>query len=108
AITKNYPKGVLSFIGPRKYESEARNSKPRIWQNPWTPGQTGASPIQNWCAMHVWMYIFLRKEPFNVWYTRGLDRSGASCAPLPTSRSSTSWQREAPDGASGTSTSTTT
>ncbi|MBO4568925.1 MAG: phosphoadenosine phosphosulfate reductase family protein, partial [Candidatus Methanomethylophilaceae archaeon] len=59
AITKNYPKGVLSFIGQRKYESEARNSKPRIWQNPWTPGQTGASPIQNWCAMHVWLYIML-------------------------------------------------
>ena len=81
AITKNYPKGVLSFIGQRKYESEARNSKPRIWQNPWTPGQTGASPIQNWCAMHVWMYIFLRKEPFNVWYTRGLDRIGCFLCP---------------------------
>ena len=81
AIVKNYPKGVLSFIGQRKYESEARNAKPRVWQNPWTPGQTGASPIQNWCAMHVWMYIFLRKEPFNVWYTRGLDRIGCFLCP---------------------------
>ena len=81
AITKNFPDGVLSFIGQRKYESEARNAKPRVWQNPWTPGQIGASPIQNWCAMHVWLYIFSRKEPFNIWYTRGLDRIGCFLCP---------------------------
>jgi len=81
AITKNFPDGVLSFIGQRKYESEARNAKPRVWKNPWTPGQIGASPIQNWCAMHVWLYIFYRKEPFNVWYTRGLDRIGCFLCP---------------------------
>lgn len=81
AITKNFPDGVLSFIGQRKYESEARNAKPRVWRNPWTPGQLGASPIQNWCAMHVWLYIFMRGEPFNVWYTRGLDRIGCFLCP---------------------------
>ncbi len=81
AITKNFPDGVLSFIGQRKYESEARNSKPRVWRNPWTPGQLGASPIQNWCAMHVWLYIFMKEEPFNVWYTRGLDRIGCFLCP---------------------------
>lgn len=81
AITKNFPNGVLSFIGQRKYESEARNAKPRIWNNPWTPGQVGASPIQSWCAMHVWLYIFSKKEPFNVWYTRGLDRIGCFMCP---------------------------
>lgn len=81
AITKNFPNGVLSFIGQRKYESEARNAKPRVWQNPWTPGQIGASPIQNWSAMHIWIYIFMRKEPYNVWYTKGLDRIGCFLCP---------------------------
>lgn len=81
AITKNFPDGVLSFIGQRKYESEARNAKPRIWRNPWTPGQVGASAIQNWCAMHVWLYLFMKKEPYNVWYTRGLDRIGCFLCP---------------------------
>lgn len=81
AINKNFPDGVLSFIGQRKYESEARNAKPRVWRNPWTPGQLGASPIQNWSAMHVWLYIFYKKEPFNVWYTRGLDRIGCFLCP---------------------------
>ena len=81
AIGKHFPGGVLSFIGQRKYESEARNAKPRVWTNPWTPGQLGASPIQNWCAMHIWLYIFYKEEPFNVWYTRGLDRIGCFLCP---------------------------
>ncbi|MCK9322642.1 MAG: phosphoadenosine phosphosulfate reductase family protein [Candidatus Methanomethylophilaceae archaeon] len=80
-ITENFPDGVLSFIGQRKYESEARNAKPRVWKNPWTPGQIGASPIQNWCALHVWLYIFYKNEPFNVWYTKGLDRIGCFLCP---------------------------
>ena len=80
-IAENFPDGVLSFIGQRRFESEARNAKPRIWQNPWTVGQTGAAPIQNWCAMHVWLYIFHKKEPYNVWYTQGLDRIGCFMCP---------------------------
>ncbi len=81
AITQHFPDGVLSFIGQRKYESEARNAKPRVWRNPWTPGQVGASPIQSWSAMHVWLYIFCKKEPFNPWYARGLDRIGCFMCP---------------------------
>ena len=81
AIMKNFPDGVLSFIGQRKYESEARHDKGRVWVNPWTPGQTGASPIQNWNALHVWFYLFYKKEPYNVWYTRGLDRIGCFLCP---------------------------
>jgi phosphoadenosine phosphosulfate reductase len=81
AILKNFPDGVLSFIGQRKYESEARYAKPRVWSNPWTPGQIGASPIQNWNSLHVWMYIFWKKADFNVWYTRGLDRIGCFLCP---------------------------
>lgn len=80
-ISEHFPKGVLSFIGQRRYESEARNSKPRVWQNPWTPGQIGASPIQNWMAMHVWLYIFSKKEPYNYWYAHGLDRIGCFMCP---------------------------
>ena len=81
ATNKNFPDGVLAFIGQRKYESEARNIRPRIWSNPWTPGQTGASPVQHWSAMHVWLYLFYKEEPFNVWYTRGFDRIGCFLCP---------------------------
>jgi phosphoadenosine phosphosulfate reductase len=81
AIMEHFPGGVLSFIGQRKYESEQRADKPRIWRNPWTPGQVGASPIQHWTALHVWIYIFMRKAPFNPWYEHGLDRIGCFLCP---------------------------
>jgi phosphoadenosine phosphosulfate reductase len=80
-ITKHFPGGVISFIGQRKYESEQRADKPRVWRNPWTPGQIGASPIQHWSSMHVWLYIFLRDAPFNPWYANGLDRIGCFLCP---------------------------
>lgn len=81
AIMKHYPNGVLSFIGQRRYESEARASKPRVWNNPWTPGQVGASPIQNWTALHVWLLIMGEGEKGNPWYERGLDRIGCFMCP---------------------------
>jgi phosphoadenosine phosphosulfate reductase len=81
AIMKHYPGGVLSFIGQRRYESEQRADKPRVWNNPWTPGQVGASPIQDWTALHVWLYIFSKGETSNPWYQRGLDRIGCYLCP---------------------------
>jgi phosphoadenosine phosphosulfate reductase len=81
AITSRFPKGVLSFIGQRRYESESRADKQRVWHNPWTPGQVGASPIQDWTALHVWLYIYSKGEPYNLWYDRGLDRIGCYLCP---------------------------
>ncbi len=81
AIAANFPEGVLSFIGQRRYESESRAAKPRVWKNPWTPGQIGASPIQNWTALHVWLLIVGDGEPYNPWYDRGLDRIGCLMCP---------------------------
>ena len=81
AISKHFPGGVLSFIGQRRYESESRASKPRVWENPWTPGQIGASPIQNWTSLHVWLLIMGDGEPYNPWYDRGLDRIGCFMCP---------------------------
>ncbi len=81
AIMTHYPHGVLSFIGQRRYESENRASKPRVWNNPWTPGQIGASPIQDWTALHVWLLILGENEPYNPWYERGLDRIGCCICP---------------------------
>ncbi|HSV42617.1 MAG TPA: phosphoadenosine phosphosulfate reductase family protein, partial [Methanomassiliicoccales archaeon] len=81
AIMHHFPNGVLSFIGQRRYESEQRAEKPRVWKNPWTPGQIGASPIQNWTSLHIWLYIFMRKAPYNPWYEKGLDRIGCYLCP---------------------------
>jgi len=81
AIVEHYPNGVLSFIGQRRYESEQRSAKPRVWRNPWTPGQIGASPIQDWTSLHVWLHIFKSGVSYNPWYENGLDRIGCFLCP---------------------------
>jgi phosphoadenosine phosphosulfate reductase len=80
-ISREFPGGVISFIGQRRYESEARASKGPVWKNPWVPGQIGASPIQDWTALQVWLYILSKKVPYNPWYERGLDRIGCFLCP---------------------------
>jgi len=80
-ISKHFNKGVLSFIGQRRYESESRAMKGRVWRNPWVSGQIGASAIQSWNALHVWLYIFQHGLDFNLWYERGLERIGCWLCP---------------------------
>lgn len=80
-ISEEFPQGVLSLIGQRRYESIPRSRKGRKWKNPWVPGQSAASPIQNWTALHVWLYIFKKGVEFNIWYRRGLNRIGCWLCP---------------------------
>ncbi len=85
AITKliedNYKNGCLTFIGQRKYESENRASSHSIWKNPWVGNQIGASPIQNWTALHVWLYLFWKKADYNPLYEKGFERIGCWLCP---------------------------
>jgi len=71
----------LSFIGQRKYESVRRMQSRRVWRNGHVPQQLSAAPIQQWTAMHVWLYIFREKAPYNRLYERGLDRIGCFMCP---------------------------
>ncbi len=84
-IKKYFPDGVLSFIGQRRYESEQRAKKGNVWENPWVSGQIGASPIQNWTALHVWLYLFDKYREYgikwNVLYERGFSRIGCWLCP---------------------------
>jgi phosphoadenosine phosphosulfate reductase len=80
-IRRRFPRGVLSLIGQRRYESEQRSKKGSVWMNPWVPGQDAASPIQEWTALHVWLYIFQQGAPYNVWYERGMPRIGCWTCP---------------------------
>ncbi|WP_297464266.1 phosphoadenosine phosphosulfate reductase family protein, partial [Thermococcus sp.] len=81
AIKENYPKGVLMFVGQRKYESIKRFKQPRVWRNEWVPNEIGASPVFHWRAIEVWLYIFSRKLPYNPLYERGFDRIGCFLCP---------------------------
>jgi phosphoadenosine phosphosulfate reductase len=80
-IKERFPKGVLAFIGQRGKESEQRYRKPNLWENPWVPGQTGASPIQDWTALEVWLYIYREGLEYNPLYDEGLDRIGCWLCP---------------------------
>ncbi len=80
-ILKNFPGGVLSFIGQRAYESQQRAQKPPVWRNPWTPNQLAASPIQKWTALHVWMYLMSKGAEVNPLYEKGLERIGCFMCP---------------------------
>ncbi len=80
-IEQSYPEGCLTFIGQRKYESEIRSRSQRIWKNPWVGNQISASPIQNWTALHIWLYIFREKAEYNSLYEKGFDRIGCWLCP---------------------------
>ncbi|MCK5548150.1 MAG: phosphoadenosine phosphosulfate reductase family protein, partial [Thermoplasmata archaeon] len=80
-IREHFPDGVLSLIGQRRYESRSRAKKGGVWENPWVPGQVAASPVQNWTALDVWLYIFMKKADYNPWYERGMERIGCFLCP---------------------------
>lgn len=50
-------------------------------ENPWVGNQVGASPIQEWTALHVWLYLFRTKAPYNPAYEKGYDRMGCWLCP---------------------------
>ncbi|HUU74734.1 MAG TPA: phosphoadenosine phosphosulfate reductase family protein [Methanoregulaceae archaeon] len=71
----------LSFIGQRKYESFRRKASRRVWRNSHVANQLSAAPIQNWTALHVWLYIFREGAPHNILYEQGMDRIGCFMCP---------------------------
>ncbi len=80
-IKENFPEGCLSFIGQRRYESEVRSRSNRVWRNPWLPFQLAASPIQNWTALHVWLYLIKEGVEINRLYYMGFERIGCWACP---------------------------
>jgi len=82
AESETFPKGSVQFIGQRRYESLNRMKNGRVSNNPWIMNQISAAPIQEWNALHVWMYILMRKEPFNPKYETGMPRIGCMLCPF--------------------------
>jgi phosphoadenosine phosphosulfate reductase len=80
-INEHFPKGVLTFIGQRAYESVQRQGKGAVWRNPWVAAQIGASPIQEWPALLVWLYLFDKNATANPLYAHGLARIGCWLCP---------------------------
>lgn len=70
----------LSFVGQRRYESYIRASED-MWTNPYIPEQINASPIQDWNAYMIWLYIYWKNLPYLGLYDRGYERIGCWLCP---------------------------
>lgn len=81
AIAEELGGNVLVLMGQRKLESFQRSVEPRVTTNPWVPGQVSGSPIHNWNALEVWLYVFKEKASFNPLYNRGFLRMGCYLCP---------------------------
>uniref|UniRef100_A0A7J3X7V8 4Fe-4S dicluster domain-containing protein n=1 Tax=Thermofilum pendens TaxID=2269 RepID=A0A7J3X7V8_THEPE len=80
-VKENFPDGVLSLVGQRRFESASRALSPRVWRNIWLPKVIAASPILDWTALAVWLYIYWRRLPVNKLYYMGFDRLGCWLCP---------------------------
>ncbi|NOZ59937.1 MAG: phosphoadenosine phosphosulfate reductase family protein [Euryarchaeota archaeon] len=81
AIKERFPEGCLTFIGQRRYESSTRAASQRVWRNPWLRNQLAASPIQNWTALHVWLFLLKEGVKPNPLYEAGSYRLGCWLCP---------------------------
>ncbi|MEZ0345509.1 MAG: phosphoadenosine phosphosulfate reductase family protein [Infirmifilum sp.] len=81
ALKSLFPGGAISIVGQRKYESAQRAGSPRIWRNAWLPNVVAATPVQDWTALDIWLYIFKERLIPNPLYYYGLDRLGCWLCP---------------------------
>ncbi|MBN2154897.1 MAG: phosphoadenosine phosphosulfate reductase family protein [Candidatus Lokiarchaeota archaeon] len=81
---------VLSFLGQRRYESFSRAAEKRVYVNSFIPQQIAATPIKNWNALEVWLYILYYPHlvdgmridiPVNQLYFQEFERIGCYLCP---------------------------
>ncbi|MEB2836286.1 MAG: phosphoadenosine phosphosulfate reductase family protein [Desulfurococcales archaeon] len=80
-LNERFPDGALNIVGQRAYESLDRARSPRVWRNRWIPHVLNIAPIHEWSQLHVWLYIWANRLPYNPLYERGFDRIGCFMCP---------------------------
>ncbi len=80
-LGKHYPRGCVTIEGRRIYESFNRSSIKAVERNPYVPSQTTLSPIRNWRALEVMLYIYWNKEQPNPLYEEDFERIGCWLCP---------------------------
>ncbi|MDD1699618.1 MAG: phosphoadenosine phosphosulfate reductase family protein, partial [Methanoregula sp.] len=81
---KLYLAGVgpcVTIQGNRWYESWNRADLDETSQNPANPLQLNISPIRNWRALEVFLYLWWQKLEINPLYDKGLERIGCYLCP---------------------------
>jgi cysteine desulfurase/selenocysteine lyase len=71
----------VTIQGNRWYESWNRADLEETSQNPANPLQLNISPIRNWRALEVFLYLWWQKAAINPLYEKGLERIGCFLCP---------------------------
>lgn len=71
----------VTVQGNRWYESWNRAGLDETSQNPANPLQLNISPIRNWRALEVFLYLWWQDVPINPLYDLGLERIGCWLCP---------------------------
>ncbi|MDD1716381.1 MAG: phosphoadenosine phosphosulfate reductase family protein, partial [Methanolinea sp.] len=71
----------VTIQGNRWYESWNRADLDITSQNPANPLQLNISPIRNWRALEVFLYLWMMNLPINPLYNLGLERIGCYLCP---------------------------
>nr|WP_320161654.1 aminotransferase class V-fold PLP-dependent enzyme [uncultured Methanoregula sp.] len=71
----------VTVQGNRWYESWNRASLEETSQNPDNPLQLNISPIRNWRALEVFLYLWWQKAAMNPLYEQGIERIGCYLCP---------------------------
>ncbi|MGA2103757.1 aminotransferase class V-fold PLP-dependent enzyme [Methanoregula sp.] len=71
----------VTVQGNRWYESWNRAALEETSQNPANPLQLNISPIRNWRALEVFLYLWWQKADINPLYERGIERIGCYVCP---------------------------
>ena len=71
----------MTVQGNRWYESWNRADLEVTSQNPHNPLQLNISPIRNWRALEVYLYLWWRGIAFNPLYDKGIERIGCYLCP---------------------------
>ncbi|MCP1662374.1 MAG: aminotransferase class V-fold PLP-dependent enzyme [Methanocalculus sp. MSAO_Arc1] len=72
---------VVTFQGNRWYESWNRADLEEASQNPANPLQLNISPIRNWRAFEVYLYLWWQEVEINPLYDMGFERIGCYLCP---------------------------
>ena len=71
----------VTVQGNRWYESWNRADLEATSQNPQNPLQLNLSPIRNWRALEVFLYLWFRGIAYNPLYEKGIERIGCYLCP---------------------------
>ncbi|MDM7939318.1 MAG: phosphoadenosine phosphosulfate reductase family protein, partial [Methanothrix sp.] len=80
-LKQRYPKGCVTIEGRRIYESFNRSTIRAVERNPYVPNQTTLSPIRNWRALEVMLYIYWNSLEPNPLYDQDFERIGCWLCP---------------------------